>query len=273
MPSLCRLAFAALSLSLIAPAGPAGAEPPPGYARVWADEFDSFDVDRWQRRYYWGGRGGHTLTDNGEQQWYVWPDYSGSCDRALGIDPFAVVDGALTIEARPTPPALRRCIEDYGFTSGVITTAGSFAVRYGYVETRVRLPSGQGLWPAFWMLPEDPAWPPELDVFEVHGSDPSRVFHNQHWLEDGDHSANGGWSELRANTTEWTVFGFEWTAEELVWTINGRESMRRPNHVHEPMILIFNLAVGGHWPGPVDETTPFPARMAIDYVRVYRRDD
>src|SRR5206468_2525137 len=107
----------------------------------------------WQTSFYFGGR---TLSSNGEQQYYS--------DSSVGVNPFAVANGVLDITASPgaNPGAL-------WYNSGLITTEGMFSQTYGYFEMRAKLPAGQGMWPAFWLLPSDKSWPPELDVLEAFG--------------------------------------------------------------------------------------------------------
>jgi beta-glucanase (GH16 family) len=155
---------------------------------TFADEFDTL-------RRFAGGRGvwrtvfrdgkPNYLTDlrslppNKELQLYIDPDYPGIGPHWAALDPFVVRDGTLTITARPAPGGAEGMLGGYRYVSGLITTQPSFAQAYGYFEMRAKLPRGKGIWPAFWLLPADLSWPPELDVMESIG-DPSEVYATAH---------------------------------------------------------------------------------------------
>jgi beta-glucanase (GH16 family) len=131
---------------------------------------------------------------------------------------------------------------------------------------RAELPQGKGLWPAFWMLPKDGGWPPEIDIVESIG-DPGHVYMTAH-------SKFGKAHGIEANITPnvFHTFAVSWDRHELIWYIDGTETgrMRTPDDMHKPMYLLANLAVGGRWPGAPDATTRFPAKLMIDYIRAYR---
>jgi beta-glucanase (GH16 family) len=173
----------------------------------------------------------------------------------------------LRIEARP------RAMEGYPYTSGIITTQKGFNQQYGYFEIRARLPAGQGLWPAFWLLPATPNVPWEIDVFELHGHLPDNIYMANHWLDgNGEHD----WVTRRYRgpdfTADFHTFAVEWNADEIIWYVDDVPRGRTRNGVPaQPMFLLANLAVGGTWPGFPDETTPFPSSMEIDYIRVWRK--
>ena len=131
---------------------------------------------------------------------------------------------------------------------------------------RARLPRGKGVWPAFWLLPADLAWPPEIDVMESVG-DPSKVYMTAH-----SKLAKDGGTEARVTPDAFHTYAVSWDARELVWFIDGREVKRLPTppDLNKPMYLIANVALGGDWAGLPDATTPFPAHYAIDFIRAYR---
>src|SRR4051812_28466708 len=108
---------------------------------------------------------GFTLASNGEKGWYIQPSYAPTAS----ANPFSVQNGVLNITAKPTDPALLPYVHNQPYTSGFIDTYHEFSQTYGYFEMRAQLPAGKGLWPAFWMLPEDNSWPPELDIMEMLG--------------------------------------------------------------------------------------------------------
>ena len=210
-----------------------------------------------------------TLSSNHELQLYVDPNMrigvSGS-QAAQALDPFAVHDGVLDIVARPTPPGLVRALNGYGYTSGLITTQPSFSQTYGYFEIRAKLPRGKGVWPAFWLLPADLSWPPEIDVMESIG-DPTEFYTTAHSNLDKTPATKTAISPDIFHT-----FAVIWDARNLVWYVDGREVKRQatPADMHKPMYMLANVAIGGDWPGAPDASTRFPARMSIDYIRAYR---
>lgn len=184
----------------------------------------------------------------------------------FAIDPFSIDGGMLEITAQPTPSGSGTTVDNYPYVSGLISTQPSFSQTYGYFEMRAELPRGKGLWPAFWMLPKDDSWPPEIDVVESIG-DPSRVYmtaHSKHGKPDG--------AEARITPNAFHTFAVSWDARDVIWYIDGGEAGRvpTPDDMHKPMYMLANLAVGGHWPGAPDASTHFPAKLMIDYIRAYR---
>ena len=242
-----------------------------GWRKVFGDEFDrsSLDRGRWTTCYWWDDDG-CTNSGNNERQWYRRGNVS-------------VDDGVLRLTAR------RQAVRGsdgriYPFTSGMVTTGRStdrlskpprFGFRYGRVETRMRLPEGQGLWPAMWMLPVSHRSDPEIDVVEVLGHTPRLVRSHFHFTdEDGRERNPGNGLRLPDTTATWHRYTLDWTPEQLVWYVDGRRTwtFKREQYVPDKrMYLIFNLAVGGDWPGPPTAATSFPAAMVVDYVRVWKR--
>ena len=242
-----------------------------GWRKVFGDEFDrsSLGRGRWTTCYWWDDDG-CTNSGNNERQWYRRGNVS-------------VDDGVLRLTAR------RQAVRGsdgriYPFTSGMVTTGRStdrlskpprFGFRYGRVETRMRLPEGQGLWPAMWMLPVSHRSDPEIDVVEVLGHTPRLVRSHFHFTdEDGRERNPGNGLRLPDTTATWHRYTLDWTPEQLVWYVDGRRTwtFKREQYVPDKrMYLIFNLAVGGDWPGPPTPATSFPAAMVVDYVRVWKR--
>jgi beta-glucanase (GH16 family) len=182
--------------------------------------------------------------------------------------PSSIDEGELEITAQPTPMNAGTSIESYPYVSGLISTQPSFSQTYGYFEMRAELPEGKGLWPAFWMLPKDDSWPPELDVVESIG-DPSRVYMTAH----SRHGRSLG-VEARITPHVFHTFAVSWDRQDLIWYIDGGEAGRvpTPEDMHKPMYLLANLAVGGNWPGAPDASTRLPAKLMIAYIRAYRFD-
>ncbi|HWB50254.1 MAG TPA: glycoside hydrolase family 16 protein [Stellaceae bacterium] len=244
---------------------------PAGLTETFHDEFDSVSLDTgarsgtWKTSYYFGGR---TLSGNGELEQYLDPDYAGTAAAPLGVDPFADHDGILTVSAQPTDPGVAPYIGDMPYTSGLLTTENSFSQTYGYWEIRAQLPKGDGLWPAFWLLPADHSYPPEVDVFEVLGSDPTTVYNSFHGVDGDDYQQVSHVGDLSAG---FHTFGFAWSPSTMTWYVDGLQTAQTPTpaYMDKPMYMLIDLAVGGDWPGPPDASTAFPADLDIDYVHAY----
>ena len=261
-------------------------------ALVFSDDFDSFrpwvgGAGVW-RTTFRDGRSDddydlRTLKWNKELQLYVDPamrahpgEHNAASDQnrgaaalaspPLGLNPFSVRDGALSITADRTPARLTQQLGGYNYTSGLITSQPTFNQTYGYFEMRARLPAGKGVWPAFWLLPSDLDWPPEIDVMESVG-DPAKVFATAH----SKHEKSAG-TAVTVTPGDFHTYSVSWDSERLIWYVDRREVRRQPTpaDMHKPMYLLANLALGGDWAGAPDATTPFPVRFEIDYIRAYR---
>lgn len=221
-----------------------------------------------------------TLRSNRERQLYVDPAFLGA-----GLQPFTVAGGHLTITANPMSPQIKQRVldelatrpkevresnlRDVRYTSGLITTLGTFEQTYGYFEMRGRWAEGKGLWPTFWLLPVDRSWPPEFDIIEMRGSEPlkaSQAIHSKKVKRQSFKTA------LEKTSAQFHRYGMLWSADEVIFYIDGVETARAPTppDAHKPMYMLANLAVGGIWPGEPDAKTRFPAKMEIDYIRAWR---
>src|SRR5882672_1552319 len=212
------------------------------------------------------GNGG-TLSSNGEQEWYINSMYAPTAS----VRPWAVNSGILTLTAAKADPSIQPLINNYQYTSGEINTAHSFSQTYGYFEMRAELPAGQGFWPAFWMLPADGSWPPEIDTMEVLGNDPTKLYTTVHTNSTGTHTSSGQGTTVANMSTGFHTYGVDWEPDYVTFYFDGNQVYKTatPSDLNKPMYIIANLAVGGYWPGMVDGTTPFPAQMQIDYIRAY----
>lgn len=228
-----------------------------GWILTFSDEFDGekLDYEKWTPKDPWG------VVRNEELQGY-W------------IKAFHVAEGILRIRCEDKPSFYDGARRD--FRSGMMTTSGKFSQRYGRFEIRCRVPRGTGLWPAFWMLPEPPSWPPEIDILEVLCQEPNRVYLTHHWPRRGVPDESDSVTEEFQGpdfSEDFHVFALEWDPGELRWFVDGVERHRATRHVPEvPMFLLVNLAVGG-WAEAPDEDTVFPAEFEIDYVRAWKRSD
>jgi beta-glucanase (GH16 family) len=242
-------------------------------ALTFVDNFNglslSDDGGTWDARHWWAPEKGATLTENGEKQWYVNPSYGPTSS----VDPFSVDDGVLTITAQKTPEDIRPIIDGYEYTSGMLTTHSSFSQTYGYFEIRADMPDERGTWPAFWLLPADGSWPPELDVVEMRGQDPNTVHVTVHSNETGERTSISN-AVTVDDTGGFHNYGVLWTPEKIVWYFDdvAVASADTPSDMHDPMYMIVNLAVGGV-AGTPDAGLNDGAELKVDYIRAYALDD
>jgi len=166
------------------------------------------------------------------------------------------------------------------YTSACITTENKYNFKYGKVEARIKLPRGQGMWPAFWMLGQNiqqVGWPQcgEVDIMEQI-NDESKNHGTMHWDNDG-HKKYG--STIPCDVQQYHVYSIEWNENAITWFLDGtkywegniKDSINSTGEFHKPFYLMLNLAIGGSWPGSPDATTLFPDTMSVDYVRVYQQ--
>lgn len=254
-----------------------------GMTLVFHDEFDRLDLydpargtGTWKTNFNFGEQAGphanssRTLTaSDGSIMIYVDKAFPGLARRPLGIDPFSVKDGVLTITARRVPAAQRQYLWGYQFTSGLITTERTFHQTYGYYEIRAKVPQVQGAWPAFWLLPTDFSWPPEIDVMEQIGG--RTVYFSKHSKVGGDTHFTTPWGLPDPETFH--TYGVLWTPTTLTWYLDRRATVATstPRDMNKPMYLLANLAMGGRWAGNPDPRTA-SAAYQIDYIRTYRLD-
>jgi beta-glucanase (GH16 family) len=267
--SQCKLIIIMLFLFLLtfnisAQSGPPN---PQNMKLVFEDNFtgSTLDSSKWLPCYWWNTNG-CTNSGNHELQWFM-------------PDDVYQQNGYLRLRAR------KRTInasdgKTYNYTSGMVTTdrfgsSGSpkFAFKYGYTEARIKIPKGRGLWPAFWLLPTDHSWPPEIDIMENLGHEINKVYMTYHWRDSGGVHRSAGQPYIGPDySADWHTFAVHWLPGQLIWYVDGIERFRYTNSsvTSKDMYLILNLSVGGDWPGPPDSSTVFPAYMDIDYVRVWQ---
>jgi beta-glucanase (GH16 family) len=246
---------------------PLPVDAPTGWTMTFHDEFDTLDLSRWQTKYPWNGR-----SMNNEMEMYVDPNFTAGGPAPLGLNPFSIQNGILTIRADHVPSNLTKQLAPRSYTSGLLTSYGSFSQLYGYFEMRAQLPLGRGLWPAFWLLPVDITWPPEIDIFEALMHQPKTLYTTVHMVTPWNPQAQTGFTTSVSDmTTSFHSYGVLWTPNNIAWYLDQKQiaSTPTPPSVQKPMYLLVNLAVGGTWPGAPDATTKFPANMLIDYIRVY----
>lgn len=244
-----------------------------GWNLVWQDEFNdgALNTNDWT---YELGDGCPNLCGwgNNESQFYT--------DSPENI---FFQDGKLVIQAK------QQNMGGKNYTSTRIKTQGKQFFQYGRVDIRAILPKGQGIWPALWMLGEtidDEGWPAcgEIDIMELIGHQPNRVYGTAHYGADfNNHQFKGSSTSLSGATfsDEFHVFSIIWEENKIEWymddvlyyTLTNEDII--PNNFHfndHPFFFIFNVAVGGNWPGYPDESTAFPQNMVVDYIRVFQEN-
>jgi beta-glucanase (GH16 family) len=242
---------------------------------TFGDEFNSLNLwnntsGTWSTTYRFldpNGNGG-TLSSNNEQEWYINANYGPTAS----VKPWAVSGGVLSITAAPAAANIKPLINNYQYTSGEINTYHSFAQTYGYFEMRAELPQNAGGWPAFWLLPEDGSWPPELDVMETLTNDPRTDYSTSH-SSIGGNTYSQGVAFIPDTTSGYHTYGVLWTKTTLTWFVDGTQVYQTatPTDMNKPMYMIANLALGG-WGGNVDPSQ-LPAQLKIDYIHAYALAD
>ncbi len=240
---------------------------------VWSDEFDGdvLDETKWSYQHGTGSQYGLWGWGNGELQFYT--------DREENI---YIEDGKLHIVARQEAYANRY------YTSARIRTINKGDWKYGKFEVRAKLPEGQGLWPAIWMLPTENVygtWPAsgEIDIMELIGHEPDVVHGTVHYgTSADDHRFRGGTHRLDEGlySDAFHTFSIIWSPTRIAWYVDDRlyyivfPSSIAPYHwpFDQKFHLLLNVAVGGIWPGSPDDSTEFPQEMVVEYVRVYQEE-
>lgn len=241
-----------------------------GWNLAWSDEFggpngSGLDPTKWILEVGGGGWG------NQELEYYT-----------NRLQNASVEDGHLVIRAQ------REKYQGNDYTSARLKTQGKFSQTYGRFEARMKIPYGQGLWPAFWMMGDDidtADWPGcgEIDIMENVGKEPSMVhgtIHGPGYAGDGGIGTDYTLPRGKRFADDFHVFAVEWEPsairfyvdDDLYGTRTRADLPQGRKWVFDhPFFLLVNVAVGGGWPGSPDATTVFPQTMLVDYVRVYRR--
>jgi beta-glucanase (GH16 family) len=227
---------------------------------VWSDEFTNTTIDstKWVFETGGGGWGNHELEN-----------YTNRSDNAT------ISNGNLLIIGK------KESYQGSSYTSARMITKGKKSFLYGKIEARIKMPIGQGTWPAFWMLGENigdvgVGWPQcgEIDIMEHVNSD--NLNHGTiHWYNNGHNSYGGPIAADLVN--KYHIYAVEWDSTAINWYIDGSKywsanianSVNNTDAFHKPFFILLNFAIGGDWPGNPDATSQFPDTMAVDYIRVY----
>jgi len=225
---------------------------------VWSDEFNYNGLPDTLK---WGNETG--FVRNNELQYYT----------KQRLENSRVVNGNLLIIGR------KESFKNANYTSASLVTDGKKSWTYGKLEARIKLPKGQGMWPAFWLLGQNihtVGWPKcgEIDIME-HINNEDLLHGTLHWF-DQKHVSSGGTTPC--DVTKYHNYSIEWDKEfvrllldgQKYWEVNIKDGINSTEEFHSPHYIILNLAIGGDWPKNPDQTTAFPDTMYVDYVRVYQ---
>lgn len=244
--------------------GYAGATSYPGMTLAWSDEFTANYINTNNWSYDIGGSG----WGNNELEYYT-----NSNKNAY------TTGGYLVIEAR------KETMGTNNYTSARMISKDKKTFTYGRIDFRAKLPKGQGVWPALWMLGNNigtTPWPAcgEIDIMELLGHEPQKTYGTIHWGAAGGGSTHIGGNYSLSSLTfndKFHLFSLKWEADKMTFLIDdvpfftANKSQVNGNYPFDkPFFFIMNVAVGGNWPGNPDATTVFPQRMIVDYVRVFQ---
>jgi beta-glucanase (GH16 family) len=265
LSGMIRTVFFACVLSVLMGATVRGAE----WKLVWSDEFNQPGRPGAAK---WGYEEGYIR--NNELQYYTH-------DR---VENARIENGNLVIEARKEIFPIGEGKPPARYTSASLTTEGKASWTYGRIEVRAKLPRGSGMWPAIWTLGDDfrtVGWPRcgEIDIMELVGKEPGIIHGTIHYFTNGHHATQGAPLPVSGTDTGFHVYAAEWTPDRIDLFVDNQKYFgfavnqaddNGQNPFHKPHYLILNLALGGSWGGPIDDSI-FPQRMTVDYVRVYQK--
>jgi beta-glucanase (GH16 family) len=244
------------------------------YTLVFSDEFNekTLDSSKWVTCYDWYDEENKGCSNygNNELEWYTKEQVS-------------MQDGALVLTAKKSDISGldgKSQPKQYYYESGMVSTGNAgnedskWLNTYGYYEARILNPTGKGIWPAFWLLPQNGEWPPEIDIMEQLGDKPNDVLLTYFWKNPVHISSKdaGMYIGDKDFANKWHTYGVDWREGAIDWYVDGKKvrSIKSDNVPSTDMAILLNLAVGGNLPGYPDTKTSFPASMMIDYVRVYK---
>ena len=237
----------------------------PGYALAWSDEFSGNQVNGSSWTFEQGSNG----WGNNELQ-----NYTNTTDNAF------VSAGNLVIEAR------RETGGSPNYSSARMITKGKKIFKFGRIDIRAKTPKGKGIWPALWMLGNNidgVSWPAcgEIDILELLGHEPNKIYGTMHWGANVSSHASKGTSYILNGSSfdqQFHVYSIIWKQDSINVLIDDQQYFQflktdvgSANYpFNADFFFIFNVAVGGNWPGSPDGTTVFPQRLIVDYVRVFQ---
>lgn len=257
---------------------------PEAYHMTFNDEFTSFDLDtegngssKWAS--WWIGWEARHLQGNKDKAYKVDASFIGSGSEPIDVVLHELTDeGTLKLYGKVTPENKLGNVkyepfkkEGFPFLGGMITAEKSCSQTYGYFDVRCRMQVSKSQHWAIWLIQDDNAWPPEIDMVEVVGHQPDMVHMTAHWGDDTNKKSNFQ-TFHNINTREFHNYSFEWTPDSMFWYLDGKEMKSMANFVDHPMYFMISPEIAGNWTGMPDSTTTWPMMCEIDYVRIYQKE-
>lgn len=250
-----------LALAWLTPT-PLNAKPPEGWLLTFDEEFDGkkLDASKW----------GTTMSFLGTQG----PRYHNYSYQSYTLDENVVFsDGRLHLRVDRTPVEGVEPKGNFDFSQGLISTDGKFSFTYGYIEIKAKYPGGHGIWPCFWLMPQNQLWPPEFDIAEYYAGSHKMHFGLAHGTVK-DTVWDSSHDTVSPFEGEWHTYALEWTAGRAVWSVDGtpRKVVEADYVPATPMFILLSNSVSSRFgpSGEPDEKTVFPNDLEVQYVRVYQ---
>jgi beta-glucanase (GH16 family) len=230
------------------------------------DEFNSLNWGTWQAPYSWAPNG---YEGPGTTAWLVNPNWGPTSGG--NANTFSDSNGVLTLNLFPTPSSVASSVDYAPFLGAQIETHNTFSQEYGYFEMNAKLSGTPGTLSAFWLMPENGSWPPEIDVEEITGGDPTTLVTSSHSASNGTFNP---WTDISNASTSFNTYAVDWEPNTITWYFNGKAvaSEATPSDMHQPMYMIASLFSGtsGSWEG--EPSSGATASMQINYIHVYSSD-
>ena len=246
---------------MAATSAPASAKP------TFDDEFNTLSLDNgstgtWQPSMFYSPNGS---TDPSISSWEMNPLWGPTSGADANV--YSVSNGVLSIGIKPTPASVSAAVNNTPFLAGELTTHRTFSQTYGYFETSAKLAAGAGVESAFWLLPEDGSWPPELDAMEVLGNSPTTLVMTAH----SSSGTTPQWATIPDPTQAFHTYGVDWEPDKITWYFDGKQMAQTatPSDMNKPMYMLLDTMTGtsGSWVGAAKAGTT--AQMQVNYVRAY----
>ena len=232
------------------------------------DEFNTLslydgETGTWQPSMFYSPNG---TTDPSISSWEVNPMWGPTSAPEANV--YSASDGVLSMGIKPTPASVSAAVQNKPFLAGELTTYQSFSQTYGYFEMKAKAAAGAGTISAFWLLPVDGSWPPELDAAELLGNNPTTLVMTAHSSSSG---TNPQWATIPDATQGFHTYGVDWQPDKITWYFDGKEMKQQatPADMNKPMYMLIDTMTGtaDSWIGaPQPGTT---SQMQIDYIRAY----
>ena len=249
-------------------------------AMTFDDEFNALSLynlttgkGTWKTNYFFGSQtgsqewGSRMTFGTGEQTLAVDPLYQAGASKPLGLDPFSLSNGVVSLTVAKAPAADLPYLNGQQYTEGLLTTEKSLAQEYGYFEMKAALPTNQGLWPAFWLYAADGS-SAEIDVMEQVGE--GFTHETDHTTDPNSKTTSFATYFPQYNDGKFHTYGVLWTAQSITYYVDGVGvgGVATPSDMHKPMYMIVSMGAGGSWPGQLDPSFT-SASMKVDYVHAY----